>query len=391
MVGTKIGKELQKSIDIWKDKGGVMSGTRKKRKIPVQVLGVEELRGLEKWSSNNYGKYYKRLMEFYKGWYNVKEGDRTVVIGQNLASYLEDGNVRRKCWCSKCLVPGEWFGKDRRKEIGLNGGKHIVIDRSGQGSLEMCWRCEYVCSVPIKGDAEKLSDPMASGFKIYADFGVRNLVNWDMVSESTLRGARTIYWRPAIRYRELRGVSTKGSWGEIVGINPVIDIDIKDKGVRDVLDYWNESLMMLGDVVGVLEREGLEFRIMFSGNGWYIILKKIIMKDKLDEMRNKGVNIDNISTEIFWNKVSKGISLWIKSYLVDSLANKDWNKYFNIEFKQTNMLKYLKSPLSIHQKFYRTAIPVDLNLLIKGKDEFVNMIDPGFVGDNFDKLLKVWE
>lgn len=378
MVGVKISDELQKTIDMYREKGGKISGTKKKRKIPLPVNSIDELKKVELWNSADYGNYYNGLMDFYRGWYNVKEGDRTVVIGQNLASYLEDNNVRRKCWCPKCLVPGEHFGKDRRAE------KHIVLDRNGT-TLEMCWRCEYICSIPVEGIEEKLNDPLASGFNIYADFGVKNLINWDIIGESRLRSVRTMYWRPAIRNRGLRDTSTTGSWGEIVAFNPVIDIDVRDKGVRDVMDYWNESVGMIEDVVVVLEDEGLEFRMMFSGNGWYFILRKIIMAEKLKE---SGLE-EKVNVEVLWNKVAKGISMWIKKHLVDTVGEK-WSKYFNIEFRQPNMLKYYKSPGSIHQRFYKSAIPVDMNLLMRGKDEFVVMIDPKETPANFDKLLKIW-
>lgn len=377
MVGARVSDELQKTIDDYRKKGGKVSGTKKKRKIPLTVNSIDDLKNAELWTSDEYGDYYKGLNNFYKGWYGVKEGDRTVVIGQNLASYLEDKNVRRKCWCSRCLVPGVNFGKDRR------GEKHIVLDRNGT-TLEMCWRCEYVCGIPIEGIEEKLSDPMASGFNIYADFGVKNLINWDAIGEDRLRSVRTLYWRPAIRDIQFRNATTTGNWSQVVAYNPVIDIDVRDKNIRNVLDYWDESIGMLGDVVLVMENEGLEFKMMFSGNGWYLILKRVVMNDKLKE---KG--LDGVSPEVFWNKVAKGLSMWIKKYLVDTVGEK-WSKYFNIEFKQPNELKYYKSPFSIHQRFYHSAIPVDMNLLMKGKDEFVENINPKSIPANFDKLIRIW-
>lgn len=374
MVGVRVSNELQKTIDDYRKKGGKVSGTKKKRKVPLPVNSIDDLKKDELWTSEEYGDYYKGLMGFYDIWYGVKDGDRTVVIGQNLASYLEDKNVRRKCWCSKCLVPGNNFGKDRR------GEKHIVLDRNGT-TLEMCWRCEYICSIPIEGIEEKLNDPMASGFNIYADFGVKNLINWDSINEERLRSFRTMYWRPAIRDRQFRNVSTTGNWSQVVAYNPVIDIDVRDKNTRNVLDYWEESIGMLDDVVVVMEDEGLEFKMMFSGNGWYLILKRIIMSEKLSDIK--------ISPEVFWNKVAKGLSMWIKKYLVDTVGEK-WHNYFNIEFKQPNELKYYKSPGSIHQRFYQSAIPFDMNLLSKGKDEFVEMINPKSIPINFDNLLRIW-
>lgn len=369
-----------------------------KNKKQAPIMSFEDTIQIDNRSPEAYKNYYVELLPFYKQWYNCDdvEGYRPVVKATNLVANIEKNNVRKKCWCIKCLIPGH----QEEKEL-----KRVVFNPLPNTKLG-CWRCELIGDIPDEyvidipenmneEDIKKLKphvprDPMASAFDRYVTYKSKLLYNIEMFEKvpTMFRGVRTMYWQPCIRSEKLKNVATDNSFKQIVGLNPVIDIDVLNKHVKTVFDYWEENWKLLCDVSKVLEDNGLEYKIMFSGNGWYFILKRISLKDNEQQLVN----------EQFWNILTEGT----KSWLTENVKPIQEKYHFDIQVGNMNPMKFVKAPFSIHQRLDTVAVPLTLdmfNSMFNDKDswhgssemrKFQGFVDIKNIRDTFKQCESVF-
>lgn len=322
-------------------------------------------------TSVQYQEYYTKVLPVFKWWYNQnEEGFRPVVIGRNLAWWLERGETIRKC---------KYICKDKDgKVICPHSEDSSQILSNSKGEKLSCWVCKYN---PKK--------EMAGPFERFLVFNTKVLYTIDdiIARPAMLKTARSFYWHPAMHPWSEKGHGIKKQWDEIVGLNLVIDVDIIDKSERTIFeeDIYSTIPYMLDDIDEILKREDIDYKLQFSGNGIYFITSKIAV----EEEKEKGEKEKDQTIEQFWNVIAGGWSKFITDDL-KPLERKNWN--FTFDAREPYTMQFVKTPFSLHQRLDVSAIPLNRDIFDDyTADEFKDLTSPEYVVNHIKELCDIWK
>lgn len=333
----------------------------------MEIINMEITNLQDSMTSMQYQEYYTKVLPVFKWWYNQnEEGFRPVVIGRNLAWWIERNEVVRKC---------KYICKDAKGNVICpHPEDSSQILSHSKGEKLSCWTCKYNPKKEIAGPFER-----------FLVFNTKVLYTIDdiIARPAMLKTARSFYWHPAMHPWSGKGHGIKKQWDEIVGLNLVIDIDIIDKGERTIFerDIYSTVGNMLDDIDEILKREDINYKLQFSGNGIYFITDKIVAEMEMEK------EIDQ-TIEQFWNIVAGG---WSKFITDDLKPLEKKHKNFTFDAREPYTMQFVKTPFSLHQRLDVSAIPLNRDIFDDyTTDEFKDLTSPEYVVNHIKELCDTW-
>jgi hypothetical protein len=321
-----------------------------------------------------YQEYYSKVLPYLENFYNQGNGYRPIVIGRNISWWIQHKEVRRRCGysanCKRVNPPGS---------VCL----HNTLTQFLTSKLS-CWMCEVI-GEEINPKTGKMRQKKCSAvWDRYYSF--RPLLYYTIGQLKSMTGKlktiRSLYWQPAMRDIKLLQVPVNKEWSEIVDLNLVIDVDIKNKHTNSIFEdkYWKHLPSFVDDVVGFIENRGFDCKLQFSGNGIYFITGKVLGNEKI---------LETMTREQFWNRVA---GAW-RDFLNNDLKPFVDEKYpmFDIDGEEPYTMKFYKAPFSLHQRLNTVAIPLSREMLDKTAEQFQEICKPEYVCEHIVDIKKVWE